>query len=132
MTHPLVARTRPLLPRAADWTSARPRRDLTAGLMVGLVALPLALGFGVSSGMGATAGLVTAVVAGAVAAVCGGSRVQVRTRSVLELPTTTSFAFFVVILPWEERFDASPGRAAWGRLDDCPEPRAWRAHLRAR
>lgn len=45
--------------------------------MVGLVALPLALGFGASSGMGATAGLVTAIVAGAVAAVFGGSRVQV-------------------------------------------------------
>src|SRR6188472_523034 len=45
--------------------------------MVALVALPLALGFGVSSGMGATAGLVTAVVAGAVAAIFGGSRVQV-------------------------------------------------------
>ncbi len=45
--------------------------------MVGLVALPLALGFGVSSGMGATAGLVTAIVAGAVAAIFGGSRVQV-------------------------------------------------------
>jgi MFS superfamily sulfate permease-like transporter len=45
--------------------------------MVGLVAMPLALGFGVSSGMGATAGLVTAIVAGAVAAVFGGSRVQV-------------------------------------------------------
>lgn len=45
--------------------------------MVGLVALPLALGFGASSGMGATAGLVTAIVAGAFAAVFGGSRVQV-------------------------------------------------------
>jgi SulP family sulfate permease len=45
--------------------------------MVGLVALPLALGFGVSSGMGAGAGLVTAIVAGALAAVFGGSRVQV-------------------------------------------------------
>jgi SulP family sulfate permease len=45
--------------------------------MVGLVALPLALGFGVSSGMGATAGLVTAIVAGALAAIFGGSRVQV-------------------------------------------------------
>ncbi len=52
-------------------------RDLTAGMMVGLVALPLALGFGVSSGMGAGAGLITAIVAGAVAAVFGGSRVQV-------------------------------------------------------
>ena len=54
-----------------------PGRDLTAGVMVGLVALPLALGFGASSGMGATAGLITAIVAGALAAVFGGSRVQV-------------------------------------------------------
>ena len=45
--------------------------------MVGLVALPLALGFGVSSGMGAAAGLVTAIIAGALAAIFGGSRVQV-------------------------------------------------------
>ncbi len=55
----------------------RPGRDLTAGVMVGLIALPLALGFGVSSGLGAGAGLVTAVVAGGLAAVFGGSRVQV-------------------------------------------------------
>jgi SulP family sulfate permease len=46
-------------------------------MMVGLVALPLALGFGVSSGMGAGAGLVTAIVAGIVAAVFGGSNLQV-------------------------------------------------------
>src|SRR4051794_7544208 len=45
--------------------------------MVGLVALPLALGFGVSSGMGAGAGVITAIVAGGLAAVFGGSRVQV-------------------------------------------------------
>jgi SulP family sulfate permease len=45
--------------------------------MVGLIALPLALGFGVSSGLGPGAGLVTAVVAGGLAAVFGGSRVQV-------------------------------------------------------
>ncbi len=72
-----LARTAALLPRREDWSHARPGRDLTAGLMVGLVALPLALGFGVSSGMGAGAGLVTAVVAGALAAIFGGSRVQV-------------------------------------------------------
>ena len=71
------ARTAALLPQRSDWTSLRPGRDLTAGLMVGLVALPLALGFGVSSGMGAGAGLVTAIVAGALAAVFGGSRFQV-------------------------------------------------------
>jgi SulP family sulfate permease len=73
----LWAHARRLSPRRSDWTSARFGRDTTAGLMVGLVALPLALGFGVSSGMGATAGLVTAVIAGALAAIFGGSRVQV-------------------------------------------------------
>jgi high affinity sulfate transporter 1 len=73
----LLARTSVLLPRLEDWRHGRRSRDLTAGVTVGLVALPLALGFGVSSGLGAGAGLVTAIVAGAVAAVFGGSRVQV-------------------------------------------------------
>ncbi|MFB9200284.1 SulP family inorganic anion transporter [Nonomuraea spiralis] len=54
-----------------------PRRDLLAGLTVAIVALPLALGFGISSGLGAQAGLATAVVAGALAAVFGGSALQV-------------------------------------------------------
>ncbi|MFH9754581.1 MULTISPECIES: SulP family inorganic anion transporter [Streptomyces] len=54
-----------------------PRRDLLAGLTVAIVALPLALGFGVASGLGAEAGLATAVVAGALAAVFGGSNLQV-------------------------------------------------------
>ena len=62
-----------LMPRRSDWTRSRPSRDVTAGLMVGLVALPLALGFGVSSGLGAGAGLVTAIVAGTLAAIFGGS-----------------------------------------------------------
>lgn len=68
-----------LLPPRADWVAVRrgPRRDLLAGLTVAVVALPLALAFGVTSGLGAQAGLVTAVVAGAVAAVFGGSHLQV-------------------------------------------------------
>ena len=74
---PALARAVQLAPRRSDWSHARPTRDLTAGLMVGLVALPLALGFGASSGLGPSAGLVTAIVAGIVAAVFGGSRVQV-------------------------------------------------------
>ena len=68
-----------LLPGRADY-SALPRTwksDLLAGLTVGIVALPLALAFGVSSGVGAEAGLITAVVAGFIAAVFGGSNVQV-------------------------------------------------------
>lgn len=68
-----------LLPARADLADARrdPRRDLLAGLTVAIVALPLALGFGVSSGLGAEAGLTTAVIAGALAAVFGGSNLQV-------------------------------------------------------
>ncbi|MER6633360.1 SulP family inorganic anion transporter [Streptomyces sp. NPDC000987] len=73
------ARIAALLPGRDDLTQMRrdPRRDLLAGLTVAIVALPLALGFGVSSGLGAEAGLATAVVAGALAAVFGGSNLQV-------------------------------------------------------
>nr|GLK40947.1 hypothetical protein GCM10017611_78220 [Rhodococcus wratislaviensis] len=65
-----------LLPRWGEWKPAAgaPAADLLAGLIVALVALPLALGFGISSGLGAAAGLTTAVIAGAMAAVFGGSR----------------------------------------------------------
>jgi SulP family sulfate permease len=68
-----------LLPGRADLAAIRrnPRADLFAGLTVAVVALPLALGFGVASGLGAAAGLATAIVAGALAAVFGGSNLQV-------------------------------------------------------
>jgi sulfate permease, SulP family len=73
------ARLRTVLPTRADLTVMRrqPRRDLVAGLTVAVVALPLALGFGVSSGLGAAAGLATAIIAGILAAVFGGSNLQV-------------------------------------------------------
>ncbi|MET8563505.1 SulP family inorganic anion transporter [Streptomyces flaveolus] len=73
------ARLSGLLPGRSDLAEMRrdPRRDLLAGLTVAIVALPLALGFGVSSGLGAEAGLATAVVAGALAALFGGSNLQV-------------------------------------------------------
>ena len=68
-----------LLPRASDYGAARTswRHDLLAGATVGVVALPLALAFGITTGLGAAAGITTAVVAGVVAAVFGGSNVQV-------------------------------------------------------
>lgn len=73
------ARLAPLLPSRRDYAGLRRSwpRDLAAGLTVGIVALPLALAFGVATGVGAGPGLVTAVVAGAVAAVFGGSHLQV-------------------------------------------------------
>ena len=48
-----------------------------AGITVGIVALPLALAFGITTGAGATAGLVTAIIAGFIAAIFGGSNFQV-------------------------------------------------------
>ena len=51
--------------------------DLIAGLTVAIVALPLALGFGITSGMSAAAGLSTAIIAGLLAALFGGSKYQV-------------------------------------------------------
>ena len=68
-----------LLPSIADYREARRSwpKDLLAGATVGIVALPLALGFGVSSGLTAEQGLITAIVAGFLAAVFGGSHVQI-------------------------------------------------------
>ncbi|WBC14418.1 SulP family inorganic anion transporter [Micromonospora sp. WMMA1998] len=88
-----------LLPGRTDWAAVRrsPRRDLLAGLTVAVVALPLALAFGVTSGLGAQAGLVTAVVAGAVAAVFGGSNLQV---------SGPTGAMTVVLVPVVQQFGA--------------------------
>ena len=52
-------------------------KDLVSGVTVGIVALPLAIGFGITSGMSAQAGIATAILAGLIAAVFGGSRFQV-------------------------------------------------------
>lgn len=72
-------RLRSLLPSRGDYRylSATWRDDLVAGVTVGVVALPLALAFGITTGLGASAGLITAIIAGLVAAVFGGSDVQV-------------------------------------------------------
>src|SRR4051812_15136117 len=51
--------------------------DLIAGLTVGIVALPLAMAFGISSGVTPQAGIYTAVVAGFVISALGGSRTQI-------------------------------------------------------
>ena len=51
--------------------------DVIAGITVAIVALPLAIGFGITAGMSAAAGISTAIIAGLVAAFFGGSRYQV-------------------------------------------------------
>ena len=68
-----------LLPSSRDYLLTRNAltKDVVAGFTVAIVALPLALGFGITSGMSAAAGLTTAIIAGFLGALFGGSRFQV-------------------------------------------------------
>lgn len=52
-------------------------QDLIAGMIVAVVAIPLAIAFGISSGVGPTEGLVTAIIAGFIISALGGSKVQI-------------------------------------------------------
>ena len=52
-------------------------KDFMAGIIVGIVAIPLAIAFGIASGVGPTEGLVTAIIAGFLISVFGGSKVQI-------------------------------------------------------
>ena len=52
-------------------------KDVMAGIIVGIVALPLAIAFGIASGVTPEQGIITAIVAGFVISLLGGSRVQI-------------------------------------------------------
>src|SRR3954469_7425175 len=69
------------LPRSVEclrgYTPRQFAQDLTAGITVGLVALPLAMAFAIASGVPPQAGLYTAVVAGFIISALGGSRTQI-------------------------------------------------------
>ncbi|KAA0892293.1 SulP family inorganic anion transporter [Oryzomonas rubra] len=59
------------------YTRADLAADTTSGITVGLVALPLAMAFGISSGVTPQAGIYTAVIAGFLISALGGSRTQI-------------------------------------------------------
>ena len=71
----------PFRPRLLDalqgYERSRFLRDLGAGLTVGIVALPLAMAFAIASGLQPAAGLWTAIIAGLLVALLGGSHVQI-------------------------------------------------------
>ena len=77
----LAPRVHRFRPRLLDTVSGYDRRrfaaDLGAGLTVGVVALPLAMAFGIASGVKPEEGLITAVVAGFLISALGGSNVQI-------------------------------------------------------
>src|SRR5215208_1014205 len=59
------------------YTRAQFASDAAAGVIVGIVALPLAIAFAIASGVTPDRGLYTAVIAGFLISVLGGSRVQI-------------------------------------------------------
>ncbi|HET9514167.1 MAG TPA: SulP family inorganic anion transporter [Gemmatimonadales bacterium] len=61
----------------AGYTRSQFLSDLGAGVVVGIVALPLAIAFAIASGVGPERGLYTAIIAGFLISVLGGSRVQI-------------------------------------------------------
>ena len=82
-----------------------------AGLVVGVVALPLSMALAIASGVPPQHGLYTAIVAGAVIALLGGSRVQVSG------PTA---AFVVILAP--DRGSLRAARPAAGHADGGRDP----------
>src|SRR5207249_12183490 len=60
-----------------DYNREQFSRDLLAGVIVGIVALPLAIAFAIASGVSPERGLYTAIVAGFLISALGGSRVQI-------------------------------------------------------
>lgn len=59
------------------YNAARLKSDLTAGIVVGIVALPLAIAFAIASGVSPTIGLVTAIIGGFLVSALGGNSVQI-------------------------------------------------------
>lgn len=96
---PVPLRALPAAALRAAWregyTGATLRADLMAGVVVGIVALPLAMALAIAVGVPPQHGLYTAIVAGAIVAVLGGSRTQV---------TGPTAAFIVILAPIFTRF----------------------------
>jgi len=80
------------------YTTADFRADVMAGLVVGVVALPLSMALAVGSGVAPQHGLYTAIIAGALCALLGGSQLQVSG------PTA---AFVVILLPIVHKYGLS-------------------------
>jgi SulP family sulfate permease len=66
-----------LLDSLKGYTREQLGTDIAAGITVGVVALPLAMAFAIASGLKPEAGLFTAIIAGFIISVLGGSKVQI-------------------------------------------------------
>lgn len=66
-----------LLQSLKDYSGKKFISDVSAGVIVGVVALPLAIAFAIASGVEPSQGLYTAIIAGFIISVLGGSKVQI-------------------------------------------------------
>ena len=66
-----------LIQSLRHYSRAQFGQDALSGVIVGIVAIPLAIAFGISSGVGPTEGLITAIIAGLIISLFGGSKVQI-------------------------------------------------------
>ena len=66
-----------LLSSLKNYSLSRFKDDLIAGIVVGIVALPLAIAFGIASGVTPTIGLITAIIGGFIVSALGGNSVQI-------------------------------------------------------
>src|SRR5687768_2189663 len=83
---------------ARGYSAADLRADVMAGLVVGVVALPLSMALAIASGVPPQHGLYTAIIAGAVCALLGGTQFQI---------TGPTAAFVVILLPVVRDFGVS-------------------------
>ena len=98
------------------YSRAQLKQDVVAGFLVGVIALPLAMALAIAVGVPPQAGLYTAIIAGFVTPLLGGSRLQV---------VGPTAAFIVVLAPLYARYgprgpcsiardwSPSPASAAW-------------------
>ena len=73
----LLGFTPRLVSELRNYSKEKFAADLMAGLIVGIVALPLAIAFGIASGVSPSQGILTAIVGGFIVSAFGGSRVQI-------------------------------------------------------
>jgi len=66
-----------IVPCLRNYKRAQLPKDLMAGAITGIVAIPLAIAFGIASGVGPAEGLVTAIIAGFLISLFGGTKVQI-------------------------------------------------------
>jgi SulP family sulfate permease len=90
---PFAVALRSVLKQGYSW--AHFRADLMAGVVVGIVALPLSMALAIASGVPPQHGLYTAIVAGALTAATGGSRSNI---------TGPTAAFVILLAPVSAKF----------------------------